>query len=385
MLFTGKEILSKFEKYLERATRVRIATAWATPGKALNGLEAVVQKNKRLKVCAIVGTHGNVTDPAALERLKKLGKLRLARNATLFHPKIYIFEFGSGKPVAWVGSANFTGPGFENRNVETVYETKDIEPFLEWFRQQWRQSERATKEAIDDYRKRRKKDPPSRMFPEVGEPEGTAPEPSLSPEEQNWKPVCDPEEIRAAFDQMRETLTDRPGRKKVIMRNGTTVYWRTDLRYWCDFADPDARREQGRHGYWNGFGLANPKGRQTLPPIIIELNPPFDGNSRYARKCTGLFVRNDRGGIFLARDLKGIRKSRKGRKGRGRVNPKKLEKELKKRLPGSVVDVPWREDRTRRMVVLGEVGSGGLRKTVAELVRLVAELKGVGTGAGETP
>ena len=362
MLFTGKDILSRFEKYLERATRVRIATAWATQGKALNGLEAVVQKNKRLKVCAIVGTHGNVTDPAALERLKKLGKLRLAKDASLFHPKIYVFESENGASCTWVGSANFTGRGFGGGNVEIMYETDDVEPFLKWFKQQWRQSERATKEAIDDYRKRREKDPPSRTLPEVGESEGAAPGPTSPPEAQNWEPVRDPKEISGASKRMRTTLTDRPGVKKV-MRNGRTVYWRTDLRYWCAFSQRD-------HGYWNAFGPGNPWESNRFVNGCLQLNPPFNGNNG---QYTGLFVRNDRGGIFLARDLKRI----------AGVNSEDLKSRLNERLPGSVVGVPWKKGNTRRMVILGEVGSGELRKTVAELVRLVAELKGAGTGAGE--
>ena len=153
------------------------------------------------------------------------------------------------------------------------------------------------------------------------------------------------------------------------------VYWRTDLRYWCAFADPVALRNRGRRqGYWNGFGLTNPEGRQTLPPIIIELNPPFDGNSEYAGEYAGLFVRNDRGDIFLARNLNMI----------PGVNKEDLERRLNERLPGRIFNVDWRK-RTRRMVILGEVDSGELRHTVAELVRLVAELRAAGTGAGEAP
>ena len=315
------------------------------------------------------------TDPAALERLKKLGKLRLAKDASLFHPKIYVFESENGASCTWVGSANFTGRGFGGGNVEIMYETDDVEPFLKWFKQQWRQSERATKEAIDDYRKRREKDPPSRTLPEVGEPEGAAPGPTSPPEAQTWEAVLDPREIRRAFKRMRTTLTDRPGVKKV-MRNGRMVYCRTDLRYWCAF-------DQRDHGYWNAFGPGDPWESDRFSNGCLQINPPFDGNNEKAGRYTGLFVRNDRGDIFLARNLGGIRK------GLGVVDSEDLEERLKERLPGRIVDVPWpvpwKKGNTRRMVVLGEVGSGELRKTVAELVRLVAELKGAGTGAGEAP
>ena len=367
ILFTDKDILSGFKERLEGATRIRIATAWATPGLHLDALGTAVQGNG-LKVRAIVGTHNNATDPVALERLKKLGKLRLAGNEALFHHKVYIFESESGASRAWVGSANFTGRGFGGGNMETVYETKDVKPFEDWFKQQWSHLKPATEEAINEYRKRREKDPPSREFQKfVGESESAAPGPLLPPEAQTWDPVLDPEEISSAFERMRTTLTDRPGVEDGMVMGNDMVYWRTDLRYWCTFDNPDARRERGKHGYWNAFGLTNPEGRQTLPPIIIELNPPFDGNSERAWRYTGLFVRNDRGGIFLARNLNRI----------PGVDEEDLERRLNERLPGRVVDVPWRR-RTRRMVVLGEVDSGELRDAVAELVRLVAELRAAG-------
>ena len=365
MLLTGEDILSRFEKLIEKATHIRIATAWATSGSALNALE----EKKGLKVRAIVGTYGNATKPSALERLKKLGKLRLTEDAPLFHPKIYVFEFKNRASRAWVGSANFTGPGFEGGNVETIYETDDVEPFLEWFEQQWGQSKRASRQAIDDYRKRRKENPPKRVLAKlVGEPEGAAPEPSLLPEAQDWKPVLKEREIRSAFDRMHATLTD--GAEGLRDRGGKdpkSMYWLADLEYWCAFRDPDDRRDRGRQGYWNGFGQAKPANPEDGHTLILELNPPFDGNSNHAGSCAGLFVRNDRGDVFLARNLNSV----------PGVSAGDLERGLEERLPGRVVDVPWR-NRTRRMVVLSEVGSDELRRAVAELVRLVSELRAAG-------
>ena len=373
-LFTGEDILSRFEKRIEKAVRIHIATAWATPGKQLDALK----QKKGLEVRAIVGTYNNITKPSALKRLKKLGELRLAGNEALFHPKVYVFEFKSGKPVAWSGSANFTRAGFGDGrygggNVEVVYETDDVEPFLEWFGQQWSQLKPATGEEINEYKERRRRNPPSRKLRRlVGEPEGAAPGPSFLPKTLTWEPVLDPEEISSAFDQMCTTLTGRPGVEDgMVMGDHRMVYWRTDLRYWCAFDDPVVLQSQGRKGYWNGFGLTNPEGRQTLPPIIVELNPPFDGNSKKAGNYTGLFVRNDSGGIFLARNLDRIQG----------VNAEDLARRLNERLPGRIVDVPWKKGNTRRMVILSEVGSGELRHTVAELVRLVAELR----AAGEAP
>ena len=371
MLFTGENILSGFKKRLEGATRIHIATAWATPGLHLDALGTAAQGNG-LKVRAIVGTHSNATDPVALERLKNLGKLRLAKEPPLFHSKVYIFESENGASRAWVGSANFTQPGFEGGNMETMYETQDVEPFKDWFKQQWSQLKPATEEAINEYRKRRRRNPPSREFRKlVGESEGAAPGPSSLPKGQTWEPVLDPKEIRRAFKRMRTTLTDGPGVKKV-MRNGRTVYWRPDLRYWCTFSQRD-------HGYWNAFGPENPWESNRFGNGCLQINPPFNSNSEKAGIYAGLFVCNDSGGIFLARNLNRIQG----------VNAADLERRLNERLPGRIVDVPWpvpwKKGNTRRMVVLGEVDSGELRHAIAELVKLVAELKDAGTGAGGAP
>ena len=362
-LFTSEDILSRFEKRIEKAVRVHIATAWATPGEQLDALK----QKKGLEVRAIVGTYDNITKPSALKRLKKLGELRLAGNEALFHPKVYVFEFRSGKSVAWAGSANFTRAGFGGGrygggNVEVVYETDDVEPFLEWFEQQWSQLEPATGEEINEYKKRRRRNPPSRKLRNlVGEPEGAAPGPSLPPFARTgkWKPVIDPKEIRSAFDQMRATLIDGAEvfRNRMVGGSRLTVYWHDDLGYWCAFRKPSPPPRE----YWNPFGTENPRETPQLGNGCLQIN--------HGHRQHGPFVRN-RGDTFLARDLGEIRG----------VNPRKLEKRLKKRLPGRVVDVRW-GDRTRRMVILSEVGSGELRKTVAELVKLVAELG----AAGEAP
>ena len=361
-LFTDEKILSRFEGLLKGATRVHIATAWATPGKQLDALGTAVQENG-LEVRAIVGTHGNATDPAALERLKKLGKLRLAGNEALFHPKVYIFEF-SRKPITWIGSANFTRAGFGGGNVEIMYETYYVKHFgfLWWFEEQWSQLKPATEEAINEYRKRREKDPPGRVFLEVvGEPKGADPGPSLLPETQTWDPVLDPEEIRAAFDQMRATLIDDADELNRRVGYLSTVYWRDDPGYWCAF-------DQRRHGHWIPFGPENPREYTQLGSGCLQINPPFDGNSKHAGNCAALFVRNDRGDIFLARNLNKI-------SGFNAKDFEDLERGLNERLPGRIFNVPWKKGNTRRMVVLGEVSSGELRKTVAELVRLVAEIR----------
>ena len=87
-------------------------------------------------VRTLVGISGNHTTPDALKRLDKLGLVRLVNDRTgLFHVKLVLFR-GSRKSLAWVGSANFTGPGFDS-NEELIYETEEAQDLAEWFDRRW--------------------------------------------------------------------------------------------------------------------------------------------------------------------------------------------------------------------------------------------------------
>ena len=102
----------------KRVRRVDIATAWATEGPALDSLEEA-GKQRNVKVRALVGVAGGHTSPTALKRLCKLGQVRLVDGGNgLFHVKLYLFRRRSTS-VAWIGSANFTHPGFE-KNEEIL-------------------------------------------------------------------------------------------------------------------------------------------------------------------------------------------------------------------------------------------------------------------------
>lgn len=163
MLLPKENLLTEFRQRLESAQEIDIATAWATSGSALVALEDAVRKWKKPKsqLRTIVGISGNATDPEALERLNKIGQLRLAGGSgSMFHPKVYIFREPK-KSVAWIGSVNFTRAGFES-NEETVFEVGDVESIVDWFDTRWNQCEELKPTDIDDYRKRREENPPSR-------------------------------------------------------------------------------------------------------------------------------------------------------------------------------------------------------------------------------
>lgn len=154
MILTTSRLKARFEANLDRSSRVDIATAWATEGPVLD-LLCKVADVEDVKVRAIVGTYGNATHPEALERLRKIGTLRLAKDdGPMFHPKVYIFR-AAAESCAWIGSANFTGSGFA-RNEEVVHETDDVAGALDWFERRWRACGRLAPDAIDKYRARRR-------------------------------------------------------------------------------------------------------------------------------------------------------------------------------------------------------------------------------------
>ena len=164
-LITHVNIQDRFSHNLEWATEIDLVTAWATPNQ---GLCALRRQNPLPEVRAIVGLSGNITDPEALRELAKMGELR-AGPATgerrLFHPKVYIFR-GSGRSVAWIGSANFTCPGFGGDqkvlgHEEALFETSDTKAVERWFNQLFARCTELDEVAINFYADHRRKHRPS--------------------------------------------------------------------------------------------------------------------------------------------------------------------------------------------------------------------------------
>ncbi|MDE0679338.1 MAG: phospholipase D family protein [Gammaproteobacteria bacterium] len=159
-------IVEEFRKNLEWATRIDIASAWATRTESLSALVQEVER-RGISVRAIVGISGRATDPDALRLLQEAGELRIADDPPLFHPKFYHFQ-GQAKAVAWIGSANFTAAGgFGQRgeqhapqNTETLFETRDVAAAAEWFEAEWKEHEEVCREQLEKYRQERKKRPP---------------------------------------------------------------------------------------------------------------------------------------------------------------------------------------------------------------------------------
>ncbi len=164
MFLTTKKLLERFQDNLKHTDQIDIAVAWATSGTALQLLERW-KKDHPKRIRAMVGTFGNATEPDALERLAKIGELRLAEgDSMLFHPKVYVFWDKS--LIAWVGSANLTEGGFKN-NEETVLETKKGQDILHWFEERWKECNELQPDDINNYRARWKQKPPQKEFRDI--------------------------------------------------------------------------------------------------------------------------------------------------------------------------------------------------------------------------
>ena len=169
MLIDHKNILPRFSEHLAWATQVDIATAWATSNE---GLRSLHKHSSSMRVRAVVGLWGHLTEPMALQTLTEIGELRRVDATRRFHPKVFLFH-GAGKRVCWVGSANFTSGGF-GMNEEVMFETTATQAVAAWFDQLWERCGPLGDRDIDEYAASRIRNPPQRTPPPLPLPAETA-------------------------------------------------------------------------------------------------------------------------------------------------------------------------------------------------------------------
>lgn len=156
-----------FKALIANAEKVQIASAWMTDSGALKALLG----RKNCEVEAIIGIRGNATSPESLLSLARTfgwSSLRIADPKRLFHPKLVLFQYRESPPVAWIGSANFTGPGMAG-NIELVLQTDDkqvVAQMAKWFREQWKKLPRDTKQRVARYKREWKE--PDRYAGDLG-------------------------------------------------------------------------------------------------------------------------------------------------------------------------------------------------------------------------
>lgn len=264
MLIDHKNILSRFADHLAWATDVDIATAWATSN---NGLRALQRLDSPIRVRAVVGLWGNLTDPMTLRTLTDIGELRLVDAAQRFHPKVFLFR-GPGRLVAWIGSANFTSGGF-GMNEEAMFETTNAQPVAGWFDQLWNRCGLIGVDDIDEYAVSRRRTPPLQYTPPPlpAAAAATSNPAGILHEVVDWRDYVD------ALEQCDRWWSMNSGRWSVL---GELYSWSQTIqelhdvvvnRDWRSLDDHDRRRLLGRSPrevWWALLGRMRPRAMQTV-------------------------------------------------------------------------------------------------------------------------
>lgn len=133
-LFSEHDLLERLSTLAVDSEEIDIATAWATPGRAIDAL-----LDSKARIRAIVGITGWSTHPHVLRRLSERTDtfLRIPGHPPLFHPKLIIFR-SRGRARVLCGSANLTSRGYEN-NREVGFVIDDDGSAADWFDVCWKE------------------------------------------------------------------------------------------------------------------------------------------------------------------------------------------------------------------------------------------------------
>lgn len=363
MFLTTDKLVDRFQDNLKYADQVNIAVAWATSGTALDLLETW-EKDHPKRIRAIVGIYGNATEPEALERLAKIGELRLVEGSSaLFHPKVYIFQGQS--LIAWVGSANLTKGGFQY-NEETIFETKQGQNILTWFEERWKECNELQPGDINNYHLRWEQKKPQPEFKALTEGSSTV---IFARDE--LKPVKGRNNILEAFKLMRETLKDGADRFPGCMistpggSEEQDVYWHPQYEFWFSFRPPQSKKR-----FWNSFGHDDLQQKNTSPLTpTVEINPPLHvgvkGNNG------GALLRDRHGNIYLGHtgSITIV-----GHDGGSKSN---FWDKYEKLCGGEDIMTISTSGKSngRKIVLLGRVDKPDLKRKVSDFVRTVAKIK----------
>jgi HKD family nuclease len=252
------------------ATAIDIAVAWATMGPALDELCELVAR-RHITLRSLVGLDFNQTNPTALDRLRKVGTVRIGVSPTgVFHPKLYLFH--GQPPRAIVGSANLTNAAFSGNTeiaIEKALDDSEYDHVRSFFAKQWQASAPLTDELMQEYRKRWRNSPRGAT--------GDMIEDEIA-NNTSQSPILDIDALAAqltswTWDEYRNALVDL---ERIRVRQDFSVL-RSDRHSWLHTARlawPLARSrldelERGERGIV--FGIHVP----TLPP---EVEPGYFGN-----------------------------------------------------------------------------------------------------------
>lgn len=121
-LATPNDTEQVIKRLISKCERLRWAVAWASRDFPLCNL---IKDNQQKIQQLVVGIHFYQTHPDFIATFQQHESVRFVLNPDgVFHPKLYLFEMGSGKWQCITGSPNFTHAAFSG-NVEAAVQFSD--------------------------------------------------------------------------------------------------------------------------------------------------------------------------------------------------------------------------------------------------------------------
>ena len=149
---SASDIKKRLKTLIRTCERFHLVTAWVTVSDIF---EEAVDSGKMASM--VIGTHRYFTDPEVLVRCIDQPKVKVMHpTGPLFHPKLYIFEFGNELEI-FLGSANFTNAGL-SKNIEcgafirSSKEEGSIKSLATHARDLWKSAEKLDEDFVDSYK-----------------------------------------------------------------------------------------------------------------------------------------------------------------------------------------------------------------------------------------
>ena len=119
LLSSQKEITSTFNALLRECQSISFAVAWASIG--FDSCTQLLKSRRKIRQ-GVVGTHFYQTAPEFIESFIGKKNVKFIRSqSSVFHPKVYLFEWRNGDWSCLIGSANFTRGGFGDNSELLIH------------------------------------------------------------------------------------------------------------------------------------------------------------------------------------------------------------------------------------------------------------------------
>jgi HKD family nuclease len=151
-----KELENIFITLLDKYSKCKIATAWASLGTSASRI--ILKNNEKIEKM-IVGLHFYQTHPEFIKEFMNFNSVRFILDTSgIYHPKVYLFYNDKYNWECLIGSANLTIGGFssntevmlqisnEDRDCDVVF--NDLVDCMEGY---WNRSEKMTEEYLSNY------------------------------------------------------------------------------------------------------------------------------------------------------------------------------------------------------------------------------------------